>query len=50
LDELNALGLLDVLRYPKRCVCAMSERWRDIASRHDRLTSQMPRARSARCR
>jgi hypothetical protein len=35
LDELNALGLLDVQRYPKRCVCALSERWRDIASRHD---------------
>jgi hypothetical protein len=35
LCELNALGLLDVLRYPKRCVCAMSERWRDVVSRHD---------------
>jgi hypothetical protein len=35
LDELNGLGLLDVQRYPKRCVCALSERWRDVVSRHD---------------
>jgi hypothetical protein len=35
LDELNALGLLDVLRYPKRAVCKLSDRWRHIASRHD---------------
>jgi hypothetical protein len=35
LDELNGLGLLDVQRFPKRAVCALSERWRDVASRHD---------------
>ena len=30
LAELNALGLLDVKRHPKRHVCALSERWRNI--------------------
>lgn len=35
LSELHALGLIDVTRFPKRHVCALSERWRAIASRHD---------------
>jgi hypothetical protein len=35
LDELNALGLIDVQRYPKRAVCSMSQRWRGILARHD---------------
>jgi hypothetical protein len=35
LDELNALGLLDVQRFPKRAVCKLSERWWDVVSRHD---------------
>ena len=30
LSELHALGLIDVTRYPKRHVRALSERWRDI--------------------
>ena len=30
LDELHALGLIEVKRTPKRHVCAISERWRDI--------------------
>ena len=35
LSELHALGLLDVTRYPKRHVCAISERWRDIRTMRD---------------
>ena len=35
LSELHALGLLDVTRYPKRQVCAISERWRDIRTMRD---------------
>jgi hypothetical protein len=35
LSELHALGLLDVTRYPKRHVCAISERWRDIRTTRD---------------
>ena len=35
LAELHALGLIDVERFPKRHVCAMSERWRDIVARHE---------------
>ena len=30
LVELNALGLFDVKRHPKRHVCALSDRWRNI--------------------
>ncbi len=30
LVELNALGLLDVKRHPKRHFCALSDRWRNI--------------------
>ncbi|WP_156928436.1 hypothetical protein [Bradyrhizobium sp. th.b2] len=37
LDELNALGLLDVQRYPKRAVCKLSDRWRGIVARHDAM-------------
>lgn len=35
LSELHALGLIDVQRFQKRHVCALSERWRDVVSRHD---------------
>jgi hypothetical protein len=35
LSELHALGLIDVERFQKRHVCAMSERWRGVASRRD---------------
>ena len=35
LSELHALGLIEVTRYPKRHMCALSERWRDIASKQD---------------
>ena len=35
LSELHALGLLDVMRYQKRHVCAISERWRDIRTLRD---------------
>jgi hypothetical protein len=35
LSELHALGLLDVTRYPKRHVCAISERWLDIRTTRD---------------
>ena len=35
LSELHALGLIDVTRFPKRHVCAMSERWRDIRTMRD---------------
>ena len=37
LSELHALGLIEVTRYPKRHMCALSERWRDIASKQDAL-------------
>jgi hypothetical protein len=37
LSELHALGLIEVTRYPKRHVCAMSDRWRDIASKRDAI-------------
>ena len=46
LDELNALGLLDIARYPKRCVVSPSERWRGIGTRRDALDiSEAARAR-----
>ena len=35
LSELRALGLIDVMRFPRRHVCAMSERWRDIRTMRD---------------
>ena len=35
LSELHALGLIDVTHFPKRHVCAMSERWRDIRTTRD---------------
>jgi hypothetical protein len=35
LSELHVLGLIEVTRYPKRHMCALSERWRDIASKQD---------------
>ena len=37
LSELHALGLIEVTRYPKRHMCALSERWRDIASKQDAI-------------
>ena len=35
LSELHALGLIEVTRLPKRHICAMSERWRDIRTMRD---------------
>ena len=37
LSELHVLGLIEVTRYPKRHMCALSERWRDIASKQDAI-------------
>jgi hypothetical protein len=47
LDELNGLGLLDVLRYPRRAVCKLSERWRDVAARYAPTRSPKPQAAAA---
>ena len=37
LDEVEGLGLLDITRYPKRHVCAMSQRWGDIETRQQAM-------------
>jgi hypothetical protein len=36
--ELKGLGLLDVERHPKRYVCALSDRWRSIATPKQAMT------------
>ena len=49
LSELHALGLLDVTRYPKRHVCAISERWRDIRTTRDaKIVSVVARVHASR--
>ena len=35
--ELHALGLLDVERRVKNYVCALSDGWRDVTSKHEAL-------------
>ena len=43
LSELHALGLLDVTRHPKRFVCRLSDRWREMTAQDARIASVMAR-------
>jgi hypothetical protein len=41
--ELHALGLIEVTRHPKRYVCRLSDRWRQVTAQDARIASTLAR-------
>jgi hypothetical protein len=43
MSELHALGLVEVVRFPKRYACRPSYRWREVTSQQAQIISVMAR-------